>query len=393
MLKHKEYSRLQSSSSVCGISQPRYKCYINSPWSYNLEDALHLTLVLLLLVLSDDMAWIQLVIFPNLFICIVVTTIFILKSLDQEKCGFHVIILIPFWMLATLFTVMFYLFGLLLFPFRCSRALIYELGMQQFAFYHQYQHTLLKYLFNIKQTDKELRIGILAINYYLLSLYKHKNNGEKNRKNLKLIGFIANKNNNGSTLDDIKWSDIRKMSKDRRNIDLYFAFTINLCVIIYRMYHMILILYAWIYYYYLTQNVNYKTNASYWIIIILLMIHVTYKTVVFYRCLNELFICFVMFHILLPKKWIPMFNETDIDKFIEFTGNNNNYNYQWINCIEIIDDIFNCLIYSKQELLNRTDINNIDLINVILKYSVYPLPIDGDMNDIYNVLSEYLKTT
>lgn len=375
------YSRLNS-STVCGVPQPRYKSYINSPWIYNFEDMMHILLILLSFVFTKNFQWILWIVYPNLFICLVATTIFILNGIDREKCGIHIIILIPFWILAVSFTILLYVIALFLFPFRCSRLLIYDFGMEQFAFCHQYQDTILKYLFDTKNTTKELTLSILAINYYLLSLYNKEENEMdiKTEQNFKLVQFIARRNNDGLTLENMTWSDIRKMSNDKTIFHLLFALGINFSVIIYRAYHMILLLYVWIYYYYIKLEPEWRLNATFWVILLLIITHFILKLVVICRSFTEMYICYVMFHILVPTQWVPVFL---------LTTNELIQNYEWIDIIQVIDEIFNCSIYQKYELSNRKDINQ-DLSNLILEFSTYPLPIDGDINEIYNILCRYL---
>ena len=45
---------------------------------------------------------------------------------------------------------------------------------------------------------------------------------------------------------DIKWKDIRNMSYNRKNFDLYFAIFINVSIMIYRLFEMSMMIFLWI---------------------------------------------------------------------------------------------------------------------------------------------------
>ena len=355
-----------------------------------IEDFLQTLLIIISLLMKFKSTEVKLILCPNLFITLVISTFFILKEIDgfkPKRSSMDILCIIIF----TPFPVCFIVFLLLCaMPNTFFRAYVnYEYAMDQYTYPDTYksQPEISKYLFATKHTQNELKLKILAINYYLITFAKEKhteldaihNDIEyEYQNNIPLMEFIANKyvsvfGSYVSTMDNIKWSDIRALSVNRTSFHLLFAFGVSVFIFIYKMYFFGLISYIWIYELHVEQKKD-------WFILLCLILYYVLTVFSIIRLWRLLTTSYVMFHIV-----APLF---DIEDLI-YKEDGKNYHERIKDMILIIDEIYE--IFCAKSALSVFHQNGIlmDICDIIMQYSIYPIPINGTIDDIERVLSEF----
>ena len=408
----REYRRINIDHKI-NVYNDRYSLI---KWSVRLgsiaiiEDCLRISLysILLLTWKNCTTIWIQSWLYPHLFVTIVISTILICHECDWAISSSNNILqklqrLIISILCQVPVMIITIAFGIFILPFIFMQMLSDDFGLDQSLRKNNKLQSIpiLKILhYILSQNNKQrsiqyIKYKIIASNFYILSMMKSDLNYIKDDKNKgknihsRYVSYIAHihneqflssahfdENDKYQTLNEMKWSKIRKLSINKKDFHLFYGIFIEIICLIYRCYDISLLFIGYLLYF--LDDTMWNDHQFKIIMICVIFLLLFIQCLFLIKMIDIYFSYFLLFHILFDLSYIQSIEEND-DFDIEILLKN----------IEIVYEI---LFDSIQQIkvIKQSNINN-DIGNIIIQYLPfsYNLPSNGDITEINRVINDY----